>query len=352
MIPEPGDLYRDVPIPETFHEQTDDELIEQELKQVEVDYQAIQTILIGLPKDIYVVVNICETAQEIWLCVQQIMKGSDIGAQEKKSKLFNEWERFTSIDGESIESYYHQWKRHITIVHQTKNLHEVDYTQLYDFLKMNQEEVAQNVVQNVGNHNGLIVVPGIANLNVNQNGNGNVVAACAEGTDKSKITKIQSKSSKHGHENQKSSKRSQRSKAEARKAKPQSNPSMQNYESAAVRDLDEIEEVNANCILMANLQQASTSGTQTEKPLVYDSDGSAEQYTELLEPISEPHQVQQHNSSVISAMSSVEKNRGTVEQNPATVVETRALYDSLYHNLATVAEKVNMVNRKMKETNA
>nr|GEZ47699.1 hypothetical protein [Tanacetum cinerariifolium] len=43
-----------------------------------------------------------------------------------------------------------------------------------------------------------------------------------------------------------------------------------------VADLDEIEEVNANCILMANLQQASTSGTQTDKAPVYDSDGSAE----------------------------------------------------------------------------
>nr|GEV07340.1 retrovirus-related Pol polyprotein from transposon TNT 1-94 [Tanacetum cinerariifolium] len=40
-------------------------------------------------------------------------------------------------------------------------------------------------------------------------------------------------------------------------------------------DLDEIEEVNANCILMANLQQASTSGTQSDKAPVYDSDGSA-----------------------------------------------------------------------------
>ncbi|GKE59585.1 hypothetical protein Tco_1498770, partial [Tanacetum coccineum] len=40
-------------------------------------------------------------------------------------------------------------------------------------------------------------------------------------------------------------------------------------------DLNEIEEVNANCILMANLQQASTSGTQTDKAPVYDSDGLA-----------------------------------------------------------------------------
>nr|GFC56428.1 hypothetical protein [Tanacetum cinerariifolium] len=27
---------------------------------------------------------------------------------EKKAKLFNEWEKFTSTDGESIESYYHR----------------------------------------------------------------------------------------------------------------------------------------------------------------------------------------------------------------------------------------------------
>nr|GFD32216.1 hypothetical protein [Tanacetum cinerariifolium] len=42
---------------------------------------------------------------------------------------------------------------------------------------------------------------------------------------------------------------------------------------AAAADLDEIEEVNANCILMANLQQASSSGTQTDSTLIYDSDG-------------------------------------------------------------------------------
>nr|GFD35998.1 hypothetical protein [Tanacetum cinerariifolium] len=44
---------------------------------------------------------------------------------------------------------------------------------------------------------------------------------------------------------------------------------------AAAADLDEIKEVNVNCILMANLQQASSSGTQTDSAPVYDSDGSA-----------------------------------------------------------------------------
>ncbi|GJY39078.1 hypothetical protein Tco_0425442 [Tanacetum coccineum] len=172
MIPEPGDADRKVPVNPTYHEQTDDELSKKELKLIEADDQPIQTILLGIPEDIYAAVDSCETAQEIWLCVQQMMKGSDIGIQEKKAKLFNEWERFTSTDGESIESYYHhfsklmndfkrnkyflkniasnlkflnnlqpEWSRHVTIVHQTKDLHTVDYTQLYDFLKCNQKEV-------------------------------------------------------------------------------------------------------------------------------------------------------------------------------------------------------------------
>nr|GFC18336.1 hypothetical protein [Tanacetum cinerariifolium] len=87
---------------------------------------------------------------------------------------------------------------------------------------------------------------------------------------------------------------------------------------AAATDLDDIEEVNANCILMANLQQASTSGTQSDSTPVYDTDGSAdlhknyndneifnmftqeEQYTELLEPIPKLHQVPQNDNDVVS----------------------------------------------------
>nr|GFC13430.1 hypothetical protein [Tanacetum cinerariifolium] len=52
MIAEPGDAEHD-------------ELSERELKQIEADNQTIQTILLGLPEDIYAVVDSCETAQEI-----------------------------------------------------------------------------------------------------------------------------------------------------------------------------------------------------------------------------------------------------------------------------------------------
>ncbi|GKC48702.1 hypothetical protein Tco_1071447 [Tanacetum coccineum] len=67
MIPEPGDQNHKVPVNETFHEQTDDQLTKKELKKVEADDQAIQTILLDLTEDIYAAVDSCETAQEIWL---------------------------------------------------------------------------------------------------------------------------------------------------------------------------------------------------------------------------------------------------------------------------------------------
>nr|GFA47714.1 hypothetical protein [Tanacetum cinerariifolium] len=67
MIPEPGDANREINVTETFHLQTDDELSDKELKQIEADDHAIQTILLCLPEDIYAAVDSCETTQEIWL---------------------------------------------------------------------------------------------------------------------------------------------------------------------------------------------------------------------------------------------------------------------------------------------
>nr|GEX75295.1 putative reverse transcriptase domain-containing protein [Tanacetum cinerariifolium] len=116
----------------------------------------------------------------------------------------------------------------------------------------------------------------------------------------------------------------------------------------------------------------SDISTQTDKAPVYDSDGSAEvhdyencydneifnmftqeeQYTEILKPIPESHQVPQNDKNIIFEVASVEQSGETVKQLPANVEETRALYDSLYQNLGIEVEKVNTVNRKLKETNA
>nr|GEZ02562.1 hypothetical protein [Tanacetum cinerariifolium] len=216
-----------------------------------------------------------------------MMKGSDIGIQEKKAKLFNEWERFTSIEGESIESYYHRFLKLMNDLKRNKHFQEKIASNLKDEYGSRQtnadgwrNQVMQNAVQNprvqnVRNQNGLIGVQGNGNQNQIRNG----IQLQAEEYDL----------------------------------------------MAAAADLDEMEEVNANCILIANLQQASTSGTHTDSAPVYDTDRSAEvhencddneifnmftqeeQYTELLEPIPESHQVPQNDNDVIFEDTSVEK---------------------------------------------
>ncbi|GJZ35948.1 hypothetical protein Tco_0581765, partial [Tanacetum coccineum] len=198
----------------------------------------------------------------------------------------------------------------------------------------------------------LSVVPGIAN----HHGNGNVVAAWAEGNS----------NAINGNQIRCYNYRGEGHYASNCTVKPGKR------DAAYLQTQLQIEEVTANCTLKDNLQQALTSGTQTDKALVYDSDGSAEvhhydncydneifnmftqeeQYTELLEPIPEPHQEQQNDSNVISDISSVEQEGGTIDQHPATVEETRAYFELLYNNLALEVEKVNSVNQKMKETNA
>nr|GEU71128.1 Gag-Pol polyprotein [Tanacetum cinerariifolium] len=239
MVPEPGDANHEITVTETFHLQTDDELYDKELKQIEADDQAIQTILLGLPEDIYAAVDSCETAHEVWLRIQQMMKGSDIGIQEKKAKLFNEWER-----AECRES---DW-------------------------------------------NGLIGVQG--NENQNQIGNGNLVEARAE-----ENAAGQNGNQKRcyncrgvGHYARNCIVRPRRRDAAylqthlliAQKKETGIQLQAEEYDLvAAAADLDEIEEVNVNCILMANLQQASTSGTQTDSAPVYDTDGSAEVHENL-----------------------------------------------------------------------
>ncbi|GKE04938.1 putative RNA-directed DNA polymerase, partial [Tanacetum coccineum] len=173
--------------------------------------------------------------------------------------------------------------------------------------------------------NGLIVIPGIANQN--PNGNGNVVAARAEGNaNGNNGNQIRCYNCRGlGHLARNCTVRPRRRDA----AYLQTQLLITQKEEAGIQlqdekfdlisvlvDLDEIEEVNANCILVANLQRASTSGTQTDN--CYDNEifnmfTQEEQYTELLEPIPEPHQVQQNDSNVISEVSSMEQDGGTVD---------------------------------------
>nr|GEY13503.1 hypothetical protein [Tanacetum cinerariifolium] len=133
--------------------------------------------------------------------------------------------------------------------------------------------------------NGLIVIPGNANQNPNRKGN--VVAARAKGNaignNDNQIICYNCRGLDHLARNctvrlrrrDAAYLQTQLLIAQKEEAGIQHQVKEFNLMIAAI-DLDEIEKVNANYIFMANLQQALTSSTQTDKAPVYALDGSAE----------------------------------------------------------------------------
>nr|GFA51689.1 hypothetical protein [Tanacetum cinerariifolium] len=134
--------------------------------------EAIQIILTGIDNDIYSTVDACPNACEMWKANERLKQGESINVQDLETNLFWEFGKFTSLDGESLESYYsrfyklmneltrnqckvtnHQvnvkfllqlqpeWQRFVTLVKQNQELKHVSYYKLHDILKQHQHEV-------------------------------------------------------------------------------------------------------------------------------------------------------------------------------------------------------------------
>nr|GEV35574.1 hypothetical protein [Tanacetum cinerariifolium] len=109
---------------------------------------------------------------EMWEAIERLQQGESLNIQDVKTNLFWEFEKFTSHDGELMESYYTrfyklmnemirnnltvtmmqvnvqflqqlqpEWSRFLTIVKQQHKLDEVSYHKLFDILKQYQNEV-------------------------------------------------------------------------------------------------------------------------------------------------------------------------------------------------------------------
>nr|GEZ45594.1 ribonuclease H-like domain-containing protein [Tanacetum cinerariifolium] len=268
-----------------------DELTDKELMHIEADDQAIQTILLGLPEDIYAAVDRCETAQQIWLRVQQMMKGSKIGIQEKKAKLFNEWERFTSNEGPNGKLIHNSiingpYVRQMIPVPGDPNrevpVNETFHAQTDDKLtakELKQIEADDQAIQNI--LLGLLktsMQPLIVRISSNPRNRQIAQPGMNMGQDRH----MQMVGGNGGNQ-------------------------FRQYAGQNVRNLNRLVGVPGNANQNSN-----------------------------------------GNGNLVVARAEGNATGHNVEQHPANVEETRVLYDSLYNNLAIEVEKVNTVTQKKK----
>ncbi|GJS25277.1 retrovirus-related pol polyprotein from transposon TNT 1-94 [Tanacetum coccineum] len=68
--------------------------------------EAIHLLLTGIGDEIYSTVDACKTAHEMWIAIERLQQGESLNIQDVKTNLFWEFGKFTSHDGESMESYY------------------------------------------------------------------------------------------------------------------------------------------------------------------------------------------------------------------------------------------------------
>ncbi|GJX61284.1 hypothetical protein Tco_0294184 [Tanacetum coccineum] len=91
----------DVTRPKKYEELTDAEKL-----QDDCDVKATNTILQGLPPEVYSLVNHHQVAKEILDRVKLLMQGTEVSYQERECELYYDFDRFSSVKGESLHEYY------------------------------------------------------------------------------------------------------------------------------------------------------------------------------------------------------------------------------------------------------
>nr|GEV05873.1 hypothetical protein [Tanacetum cinerariifolium] len=75
-------------------------------KEVPVtEAKAVQIILTWIDNDIYTTVDACPNACEMWKAIEWLKLSESINVQDLETNLYWEFRKFTSRDGESLESY-------------------------------------------------------------------------------------------------------------------------------------------------------------------------------------------------------------------------------------------------------
>ncbi|GJR62711.1 hypothetical protein Tco_1504873 [Tanacetum coccineum] len=82
------------------------ELFAAEKIQADYDMKDTNIILQGLAADIYSLVNHHKVDKDLWERVQLLMQGTSLTKQERECKLYDAFDKFTYIKGETLHKYY------------------------------------------------------------------------------------------------------------------------------------------------------------------------------------------------------------------------------------------------------
>ncbi|GJU03435.1 hypothetical protein Tco_1113773 [Tanacetum coccineum] len=108
------------------------ELSDKEKLPADFDLKATNIVLQGLSPDVYSLVNHHKVAKEIQDRVKLLMQGTSLSKQERECKLYNDFEKFSHMKGETLLPP--EWGKFVIDVNLARDLHTSNYDKLYAYL--------------------------------------------------------------------------------------------------------------------------------------------------------------------------------------------------------------------------
>nr|GEY84071.1 hypothetical protein [Tanacetum cinerariifolium] len=137
--------------------------------QADYDMKATNIILQGLPSGIYSLINHLRVAKDLWDRIQLLIQGTSLTKQERECKLYDAFDKFAHIKGESLHQYYlrftqltndmniynmkleqfhvnnkflnrlpPEWSKFVTDFKLVKDLHTTNFDQLHAYLEQHE----------------------------------------------------------------------------------------------------------------------------------------------------------------------------------------------------------------------
>nr|GEV49013.1 retrovirus-related Pol polyprotein from transposon TNT 1-94 [Tanacetum cinerariifolium] len=153
----------------TVRPKTYEELSDKEKLQANCDLKAANIVHQGLPPDVYALVNHHKFGKDIWDRVKLLMQGTSLSKQERECKLYDEFDKFSYVKGETLHQYYlrfsqliidmniiqmtmqpvqvnikflnslpPEWVKFVTDVKLARELHTSNYDRLYVYLEQHE----------------------------------------------------------------------------------------------------------------------------------------------------------------------------------------------------------------------
>ncbi|GJR83464.1 reverse transcriptase domain-containing protein [Tanacetum coccineum] len=158
-------------------------------KQYFADVKVMNYLLQVIPNYTYNSVDACKNAKEMWERIKRLMFDSDVTSHVRQSRLMDEFDKFATKEGESLESVYErlttlvnimdcnnirpisvsintkflnclqpEWSKYVTMVHHNQTRETVSYDMLYYSLVQFKLHVLASAKKAAKNHDPLALI--------------------------------------------------------------------------------------------------------------------------------------------------------------------------------------------------